>query len=142
MKIRVAKAGDAAKIAVLSGQLGYPISEQDAINHLCHTIADSDQKLFIAELDSQIVGWVHIQKETLFMEQPLAEITGLIVDDRHRKKNIGKRLVQESIQWAKQKGLLKIRVRSNVTRSESHSFYKAIGFREVKTQKVYEWTDE
>jgi GNAT superfamily N-acetyltransferase len=64
------------------------------------------------------------------------------VDDRHRKKNIGKRLVQESIQWAKQKGLLKIRVRSNVTRSESHSFYKTIGFREVKTQKVYEWTDE
>lgn len=142
MNIRAVKLKDASKIAKLSGQLGYPITEQEAANHIHRIETDSDQKVFVAELGKDITGWIHIRKEILLVEPPFAEIAGLIVDAGHRKKNIGRWLVQESIQWARQNRLFKIKVRSNILRSESHSFYKALGFREVKTQKAYEWINE
>lgn len=74
----------------------------------------------------------------MVIASPFVEIVGLIVEAEHRKKNIGRSLVQEGIRWAKIENIQSLRVRSNAIREESHGFYKALGFREVKTQKVYD----
>lgn len=42
--------------------------------------------------------------------------------------------------WALSSGFSSIRVRSNVTRAESHPFYERLGFARTKTQHVYSKT--
>jgi GNAT superfamily N-acetyltransferase len=61
-----------------------------------------------------------------------------VVDSRRRREGLGKALVARAEQWARERSLPKLRVRSNVTREESHRFYPAIGFVKSKTQHVYE----
>jgi GNAT superfamily N-acetyltransferase len=50
---------------------------------------------------------------------------------------VGGLLVQAAEDWAADRGLRSIVVRSNVIRPESHSFYKQIGYTQSKTQHVY-----
>ena len=40
--------------------------------------------------------------------------------------------------WARERGCLAVRVRSNVVRERAHAFYRREGFREIKTQQVLE----
>ena len=46
-------------------------------------------------------------------------------------------LVQSVAEWARTQGVLKLIVRSNPVRTESHLFYPALGFQASKTQQVY-----
>jgi GNAT superfamily N-acetyltransferase len=67
-----------------------------------------------------------------------AEIAGLVVDETARGGGIGRRLLEAAEQWARSHGCRAIRVRSNVVREGAHAFYVREGFREIKTQKVFE----
>ncbi|HWC53643.1 MAG TPA: GNAT family N-acetyltransferase [Chitinophagaceae bacterium] len=138
MIIRTVQEKDAKEVSQLSGQLGYPSSVEKTIETIRRINADNYQIIFVAELDGTVVGWIQLQKKFLLIAEPFTEIVGLIVDEKHRGKSIGRSLVQECIRWTKQENIHKIRVKSNITRDESHEFYKTIGFREVKTQKVYD----
>jgi hypothetical protein len=40
--------------------------------------------------------------------------------------------------WAKKIGAEVVSVRSNTKRAEAHSFYPAMGYKQIKTQAVYE----
>lgn len=138
MTIRTVQEKDAKEVSQLSGQLGYPTSMEKTVETIRRINADNYQIIFVAELDGKVVGWIQVQKKFLLISEPFTEIVGLVVDEKHRGKKIGRSLVQECIRWTKQEHIHKIRVKSNITRDESHEFYKAIGFREIKTQKVYD----
>ncbi len=142
MKIRTVLEKDAKEVSRLSGQLGYPTTIDETIENINRIGSDKNQIAFVAELDGMIIGWIQFQKRVLLIGSPFAEIVGLVVDADHRQKGIGRLLIQEGIKWIKQEKIHKIRVRSNIVRDESHGFYKAVGFREVKTQKVYDRMDE
>ena len=66
------------------------------------------------------------------------EITGLVVSPSARRLGVGRALVAASEAWASRLGFSSIRVRSNVSRAESHPFYRRIGFSLTKTQHVYQ----
>jgi predicted N-acetyltransferase YhbS len=138
MIIRPVQEKDAKEVSQLSNQLGYPTGVEKTIGAIKRINADKYQIIFVAELDGTVVGWIQLQKKILLISEPFTEIVGLVVDEKHRGKSIGRSLVQESIRWTKHEHIFKIRVKSNIIRDESHEFYKAIGFREVKTQKVYD----
>ena len=142
MTIRIVTEEDAIEVSRLSGQLGYPTAVQKTIENIRRINTDNDQKILVAALDGVVIGWIQLQKRIMLVSTPFVEIVGLIVEASHRNKKIGKSLVQEGIRWAKNENIQSLRVRSNATREESHGFYTAIGFREVKTQKVYDWDAE
>ena len=50
---------------------------------------------------------------------------------------MGRLLVTAVEQWAWERGLDQMAVRSNVTRSESHPFYERLGYVRAKTQHAY-----
>jgi len=47
-------------------------------------------------------------------------------------------LIEEAESWAKNIGAEAISVRSNTKRIEAHLFYPTLGYKEIKTQAVYE----
>jgi GNAT superfamily N-acetyltransferase len=134
--IRRALLGDAAAIAALSGQLGYPASEADVRVRLTAALADADNDVFVAIASNAVAGWIHVYGVHTLESDAHAEIAGLIVDEAHRSHGIGQALVVRAEQWAASAGYRDIRVRSNVIRERAHRFYTRHGYGEVKKQAV------
>ncbi len=47
-------------------------------------------------------------------------------------------LTAEVIKWTQFKGINKLKVRTNSIRIETHEFYRNLGFKEIKEQKIFD----
>ena len=135
--VRTATAADAARLAELSGILGYPVASSSLAPRLERLLARTENTLFVAEAESGVVGWVHGAEQELLESGRRCEILGLVVDPAYRSQGVGRRLVTAVEQWAANRGLEQMAVRSNVTRAESHPFYQRLGYTRAKTQHAY-----
>lgn len=137
-RIRNAVRADAAEITRLCKELAYPV-----------TFEEVDARLaIILELESHLVavaagpgnalsGWVAVEHRTLLGSGDRAEISGIVVDRRERRRGVGRALMAAAERWAAARGLHRVSVRSNVARKESHAFYRSLGFAPAKTQHAY-----
>jgi GNAT superfamily N-acetyltransferase len=60
------------------------------------------------------------------ISRPVAEVGGIVVDERESRKGIGRALISHAEKWAKENGYEGIIVRSDSMRQESHKFYPQI----------------
>jgi len=99
---------------------------------------DDRHAVFVAvEADGQVVGWIHVYLCLQVIADREAEIGGLVVDEMHRSRGVGARLVREAEDWARARSCGGMTVRTNVVRGRAHAFYRRLGFREVKVQRVF-----
>jgi len=122
----------------LSGQLGYPMSIRDIQSNIRELMITRDHVAFVALWNEKVVGWIHAFRGLLLESNPFIEIGGLVIDEDHRGKGIGKELVEKIKEWCLEKGFQTLRVRSNIKRIEAHKFYLNLGFTEIKEQKVFQ----
>lgn len=138
LRIRLAKIGDAARLADLSGQLGYPATEAQIRQRLRGIRPASRHALFVAETrGAGVIGWIHVSKQPLLEVDVRAEINGLVVGEGHRSLGAGARLLAAAEDWARKHGCKGMSVRSNVIRERAHQFYERNGFEHYKTQKSF-----
>ena len=135
--IRKARLDDAGAIAALSGQLGYPATPVQIAGRLEPILNRNDMGTFVAEVDSAVVGWIHMFGCERIESEPSAEIGGLVVADGHRRAGLGAQLVAAGERWARGRGYDVIRVRSNTLRENAHRFYQREGYGPVKHQAVF-----
>lgn len=136
--VRPVTVDDALAVAELSAQLGYPVAAASVAGRLARLVGREDQVVLAAvDEGGQVAGWIHGAEQDLVEAERRCEILGLVVDQRHRRGGVGRRLVAEVEAWAERRGLREMSVRSNVARLESHPFYEGQGYRRVKTQQVY-----
>ena len=138
MTVRKATMSDAIRLAELSEVLGYPV-EPDVVKQRIERLLSRPQNvLLVADLaESGVAGWIHAAEQDILETGRSCEILGLVVAANQRNHGIGRRLVERVEQWAVERGLRQISVRSNVLRSESHQFYERLGYARVKTQHAY-----
>ncbi len=135
---RPAEETDAAPIALLCGQLGYPSREEEVLRRLRLILRDADHAVLVAQVsDGRVVGWIHVFGARLVEHDPRAEIGGMVVEERFRGRGVGQLLVREAERWARERGHGTITVRSNVVRAQAHRFYEKLGYVTVKTQQVF-----
>jgi GNAT superfamily N-acetyltransferase len=136
--IRPARLSDAAEIAELSGQLGYPATEAEISNRLNRILPDPDYVVLVAEnREGSLLGWIGAESSLLLELGEEVEIVGLVVRAGLRRLGVGKALLGAAEEWTRQRGQPTIRVRSNAARLESHPFYERMGYARVKTQHCY-----
>ena len=141
IKIRKARAGDAVRVAELSGQLGYPTPAKEMAKRLRAVLKDRDGACFVAETkEHRVVGWVHVSTTPLIEVERRAEVNGLVVDETVRSQGAGWLLLDAGEKWAKKKGCTGMSVRSNVLRERAHVFYLRHGYEHYKTQKAFRKT--
>lgn len=136
MIIRAAEPRDVEAIAALAGELGYPTTS-DAMARRLAALGERDAVL-VADDGGACVGWIHISVVESLENDGHAEIRGLVVASTHRGAGIGAALVGAAEEWARRRGLARVRVRSNVIRERTHRFYERLGYRAVKSQKVFD----
>lgn len=138
IKIRPAKSSDAARIAVLSGQLGYPAKSAEIARRLRTIKPASQHAVLVAESpERKVVGWLHVSVSPLLEVQLRAEVNGLVVADDERSRGTGALLLHAAEQWARTHGCKNMSVRSNVMRERAHQFYLRYGYEHYKTQKAF-----
>jgi GNAT superfamily N-acetyltransferase len=137
MEIRRARPDDRDALARLATELGYPTTPAQMAERLVRIDLDPLHAVFVADGGAGAVAFLHVL-ETRTLESPAhAEIAGLVVAEGARGRRIGQRLVEVAGDWAHERGLPELRVRSNVMRLDAHRFYEREGFRLAKTQMVY-----
>jgi len=138
-EIREAEINDAAIIAELSGELGYPSSQAQSVTRLESILDIPEHKVYVAvDRDETVLGWIHVFISRYLESDPFAELGGLVVTANWRAKGIGKKLMAAAESWVAQKGVHKMKIRSRSSRVEAHAFYESLGYGVNKTQYVFE----
>ena len=126
---------DIPSLLELLYELGRPKSQTDNELEkfeklLKNYMREDDKKILIAQInDSKIIGMIsmvflsRLNQNTLEMYIP-----ELIVSQNYHSNGIGKKLINSSIEFGKEKKCHRIRLESGNQRIESHKFYKHLGF--------------
>jgi GNAT superfamily N-acetyltransferase len=133
---REAELKDAECIANLSTQLGYGSTIEEIRTRLSDVLNHADHCVYVIIDNEDIIGWIHGFYALRVESDSFVEIGGMVVDEKYRRKGVGKMLVENVVEWSRLKTMHKIRVRCNTQRIETHMFYKSIGFVETKEQKI------
>ncbi len=139
--IRPATVDDAAAIARLSSQLGYPADAGTFAQRLALIAGSPRHQVFVAvdpDEDAVLLGMVGVEQRLMVETGEPAEIVAMVVDADARRGGIGRALIDAACDWARAQGCERIFLRSNVLREQAHAFYPALGFARSKTQHVYE----
>jgi GNAT superfamily N-acetyltransferase len=131
LTIREALLEDAPKLLPLLEQLGYPQALAAIRERLDRYQACQDHFVFVADLNSTIVGFVSIAAiESFVYEGRMYRVTALAVDQSIRRKGIGKALMSYIEEFAKRNQGKIIDLTSGLRRAAdgSHHFYKALGY--------------
>jgi ribosomal protein S18 acetylase RimI-like enzyme len=133
--LRRAVLGDASALASLAGELGYPTDPAEMTRRLEALPPDDD--VWVATVGDEVVGWGHCSVRLSLVVEPSIEILGIVVGERWRGRGIGRMLMERAERSAIQRGLSAVRLRSGSHREEAHGFYRALGYREIKQQRVF-----
>jgi GNAT superfamily N-acetyltransferase len=138
-QVRRARIDDAAEIARLATELGYPTGVAEMRSRLASLNENAEHYVAVApaETAEHLLGWMHVEHRLSLGSGERAELMGLVVDTASRRTGVGKALLNEAERWALARGLATITVRSNAARELSHTFYAASGYARSKTQHVY-----
>lgn len=137
VQIRSARAEDCGWLAELAGQLGYPSTAAETAKRLAGMEGSRECAGFVAEVRSEVVGWIGVFIYRCMEADARAEINGFIVEERVRSQGIGSKLLARAEEWARQRGCATIGLKSNVIRERAHKFYERLGYKAVKTQKAF-----
>lgn len=139
VRIREATLGDNDAIAVLNAELGYAASAEEMRPRVEWMLVRGDENaIYVAEADGAVLGWIHVAVMQSLETGMYAQIRGLIVSSAMRGSGIGARLVARAEEWARSRGLKRMRVSSNVVRTRTHAFYEREGYATKKDQKLFE----
>ena len=87
-------------------------------------------RLLVAEEDGEILGTtvLAILPGIAHGVSPFAVVEYVVVDEKCRRKGIGKLLMDDIVARAREASCYKIMLTSDKRREEAHEFYKSLGF--------------
>lgn len=126
--LRRAEPADAAELAKLLGELGYPAAAEEIPSRL-KRLAEGGGVALVAASEGRVVGvaTVHLFP-ALHTPTPVAHLTALVVGEFQRGRGIGKRLVAAAVALAEEAGCARIVVGTAEHRAGAHAFYESIGW--------------
>jgi GNAT superfamily N-acetyltransferase len=126
--VRDAVAADAAAIADLVTQLGYPTALASMEPRLKRVLSLSHHRIVVAESAGAVIGVAGACVDHGVELETYGRITALAVDERWRGTGVGRLLVEQVEGWCRERGADRVTLTSSHHRSESHKFYMALGY--------------
>ncbi len=135
--VRPARPEDAEGLAGLFTRLGYAttadvVASQFAVYHPGAAFHALSAEHFPLEGPPRLVGAATVSiQQRLYAVRPVAQLTALVTDGEARQLGVGRALVKAASEIARTARCERLFVRSDRRRTESHDFYRMLGFDEV-----------
>ena len=128
--VRLAQPGDAAQVAALLVELGYPDNPAGEVRRrLVMWERETTGIALVAEHQGQVVGVIAVAAiPYLEREGRWGRIVALVISSECRGQGIGRRLADAAEQAAGKLGCVTMEVSSRRSRTESHPFYRYLGY--------------
>ena len=129
LRVRAVETTDAAALARLCTQLGYPAQPADMPARVEQLQNDSKTSALVACDGDSVVGMIttHV-RHTMNHPAPIAQITLLVVDETCRGSGVGRALVEAVEDWARRCGCKRIVVTTALQRAGAHAFYERLAY--------------
>ena len=135
LTIREACIEDAGAIRALNTEeMGYDYPLERTREKLALLINRETDKVYVAVVGENIVGYVHANHYELLYAPAMKNIMGIAVSGKYRRCGIGKALLESVEQWATESGAEGVRLVSGGTRIGAHQFYRSMGYGEGRQQ--------
>lgn len=132
LTIRDARREDAQTLATLVGQLGYPSSANDVARRLDRLGSSDADRVLVAEIAGKVVGLASLHTSlSVELDEPVAKLSAIVVDERHRRGGIGEALLRAMEAEARRCGCRSVFLTTAERRDDAHSFYRRMGFEET-----------
>jgi predicted N-acetyltransferase YhbS len=137
--IRLAEKRDIPRIVELYRELTITTSEvehgrspslADYEQVFADICSDPRQKLLVVEQQGEVVGTIVllVVPNLSHNATPWSFLENLIVTEKHRRRGLGRMLLQYAIELAKKSGCHMVELCSDVRRNEAHILYNSMGF--------------
>ena len=127
--VRGPRAEDRDGIAALLAELGYPASPGAVEARLAELTTHPGTAVFVADLHNQPMGVATAYVvPVVHADWPVAVLSALVVHEGHRRRGIGRQLVEAAHQWARDRHAYRITVSSGLARAAAHAFYEGLGY--------------
>ncbi|SKA92963.1 N-acetylglutamate synthase, GNAT family [Caloramator quimbayensis] len=105
-------------------------------SYIQNIISDERKALFVAEIESKIVGLAecYILKPPnfgVFREREWVQLDSIVVKKEYQNLKIGTMLLEKVIEWAKGKGIDRIELKVYLFNENALNFYLEKGFKEL-----------
>lgn len=121
-----------ANINMLVGfQLDYlqsSLSKDQLEDKILDVLNHDDEKIFIAVCDDEVIGYIYVNIYDVLYQEPIANVVSFILNMNKKHNGVGKTLIEAAENWAKDKGIKKARIVSDVNRTHGHSLFKKLGY--------------
>lgn len=136
--VRHAQPGDAAQVAALLAELGYPDNQvADVRRRLALWASEATSRALVAERRGQVLGIVAVTAiPYLEREGRWGRIVALVVSSACRGQGIGRQLVQAAENVASEFGCVAMEVTSARSRTDSHPFYENLSYQDWGDRSV------
>ena len=135
--IRKITMDDAPAVCEIAYQeMGYE-SNLELVQTKIQRLDSEREAVFVAEEESQVIGFVHVERYEVLYFESMANILGLAVRKNFQKNGLGKKLLLEAEKWAMENGIYLMRLNSGVSRKNAHGFYEHMGYTSEKEQKRF-----
>ena len=137
--VRDARPSDAAGIAQLLTEFGYPVSPERLARRLLVLAGERATRVFVVEAEGQLCGvaamhWQHL----LERDDAVCRLTALGVTPEARGRGIGRALLGRVERDARGHGCAQLEVTTAEERAAAREFYERLGFRERQRRLVLE----
>jgi len=107
-------------------------SEDGGKKYFTDLLSDNESICLFAEVEGKIIGYIAAShKEISYRNSKYIEIDNMGVVPEYRSVGIGKRLMEECIRIAKNRGFQKVFVNAYFQNTKAIDFYKRNGFSEI-----------
>lgn len=126
--IRPAAVPDAARIAALFTDEGYPAGTSDIVTRLERFSSEYSQVL-VADLDGEVVGFIALHVLPRFEhDDRIVRIVALVVDAAVRERGVGHLLMGEAERVGREVGSAFVEITAGHHRPEARRLYEALGY--------------
>jgi GNAT superfamily N-acetyltransferase len=127
--IRPAEERDAAQLAELMTQLGYPTSTKEMAERMRHISRDQNFKTFLSVEGGEVRGMIGLCVSPSYEHNTRnGRIIALTVHERCRRLGIGRELVGFAEDFFTREGVGRVAVTSHSRRKDAHKFYESLGY--------------
>jgi putative acetyltransferase len=136
--IRPAEPGDAARLVALAAEVGREEGAWLLTTDASRSIAAErrylravrrhpDAAVFVVEADGRVVGRLSLARDTHPASSHVADL-GLMVSSSHRRRGVGRSLLEQAVTWARAAGVSKLELHVFPWNAPAIALYESFGF--------------